>query len=286
MNTPLPRQPQRVGAVLTHGWHLGIAGLFTVFPYLLAAEIIGALPVAGAGGGIWNTDLARLAQPGYLGWTLFSACLQAFLYACAIQRLAKLDAVPVTVSLRSAARAIPALFIAYLVYQLLVLLGVGVALILLLLVAMLFGVLPGLVVSAIPLAPTAWVSTVLALFAYPAVLERCGPFVALGRSLRLAKSHWPHVALAVSAPAMVLLCVAVLQDALPVLDGLRSVMAGMSHLSTQPDVAQLQALLSNPHAGQASGRHPFWYAITVVLSALAWWYALVVCYTEYKALKQ
>lgn len=285
MNAPRAIRRQSVGAVLTEAWQLTVAGLFTAFPFVLAAEIIGALPVAGAGGGLLDTDLGRLGQPAYLGWVLCAAFVQALLYAYAVLRLAQLDTVRVAAPLRAALSATPTLLIAYLAYQLLIVFGLGFAVILLLPVALLFGLIPGLVAILIPLAPTAWVSTALAFFVYPAVLEQQGPFASLGRSFRLAKSNWGHAALIVSVPAIALLCVTVLQDAPTALQSLHNIMAGMSQLSSQPTAGQLQGLLSNLDAHQAVHQHPIWQAFTVLLSALAWWYAVAVCYAGFKMLK-
>lgn len=286
MSLSAPRQRHRISEVLAEGRRLTVAGLFTIFPYVLAAEIIGSLPIAGAGGGLLDTDLGRLTQPAYLGWMLCSVFMQALLYICAVLRLARPDAVNADTSLPAALRAIPAVLIAYLAYELLVICGLGIAMILLLLVALLFGLIPGVVVTLIPLAPTAWISTALAFFVYPAVLERRGPWVSLGRSLQLAKSNWGHAALVVSVPAVGLLCAAVLQDIVPVMHGLHTVMGSITQHSSQPGVGQLQDLLSNLDAHRTAHQYPLWQAFTMLLSAFAWWYALAVCYAEYKALKQ
>jgi hypothetical protein len=286
MNAPHPPRRQSVGEVLTEGWHLTVAGWIKVFPWILAAEIIGSLQIAGAGGGLLNTDLSLLTQPAYLGWVVFSAFMQALLYAYAVLRLAQLDKVRIAAPIRAAFSAMPTVLIAYVIYELLVVFGLGMALMLLSLIALLFGVIPGLIVALIPLVPTAWVSTALAFFAYPAVLEQQGPFASLGRSFRLAKSNWGHAALVVSVPAIGLLCVAVLQDLVPALHSLHSLMRSMSQLSSQPTTAQLQDMLSNPGTQPTTDKHPLWHAITVLLSACAWWYAVAVCYAEFKMLKQ
>lgn len=286
MNITSSSRRASVRAVLATGWRLSITGLPTVFPWVLAAEIIGALPVAGAGGGLLSTDLGRLAQPAYLGWTLCSIFMQSLFYAYALLRLARLDGVTVTAPLRAASSAAPGLLIGYLVYELLVVCGLGVALIFFLLVMLLFGLVPALIVALVPLAATAWISTALAFFAYPAVLDQSGPFVALGHSLRLAKSSWAHAALVVSVPAIGLLLVAVLQDAPSVWHGTHAVLSSISQLSSQPTAMQLQELLSRSSAGPAADRHPLWRAFTVLLSALAWWYALAACYAEYRMLKR
>jgi hypothetical protein len=285
MNSSVSRQRQQVGEVLAEGWRLFIAGLFSAFPCVLAAEVIGALPVAGAGGGLLDTDFGHLAQPSYLGWLLVSVFMQTLLYAYAVLRLARLDEVSVPALSRSALSAIPALLIAYLAYELLVICGLGMAVIMLLLVALLFGLVPGVIVALLLLAPTAWVSTALAFFAYPAVLEQQGPLASLGRSFRLAKANWAHAALVVSVPAIGLLCVAVLQDVAPVLHSLHSIMGSMSQLSSQPTATQLQGLLANADTQPVTAQHPLWHAVTVLLSALAWWYALAACYAEYRMLK-
>lgn len=285
-NPALPRPRYSVSHVLAVGWRLFVAGLVQVFPLVLVAEIIAALPVAGAGGGLFSTDLDRLMQPRYLGWTLLSVVLQTVLYASAVLRLARLENNSTKVSWRAAAGAIPGLLIGYVVYDALVVCGLGVSLLMFVLVALLFGVVPAVIVSFIPLAATAWISTALAFFAYPAVLEQAGPFVALGRSLRLARSNWAHAALVVSVPAVGLLIVAALQDTLPVLHSVHAVMNTVSQLSSQPTADQLQNLLANPETTPPSSSHPLWQMTTAVLSALAWWYTLAVCYAEFMLLKQ
>ncbi|HET7650201.1 MAG TPA: hypothetical protein VFL15_05825 [Gammaproteobacteria bacterium] len=285
-NPARPRQRYPVGHVLVVGWRLFVAGLVQVFPLVLVAEIIAALPVAGAGGGLFSTDLDRLVQPGYLAWTLLSVVLQTVLYASAVLRLARLENNSTKVSWRAAAGAIPGLLIGYVVYDVLVVCGLGISLLLFVLVALLFGIIPALIVALIPLAATAWLSTALAFFAYPAVLEQAGPFAALGRSLRLARSNWAHAALVVSVPAVGLLAVAALQDTMPVLHSVHAVMNALSQLSSQPTADQLQNLLANPATTSPAGAHPLWQMTTAVLSALAWWYALAVCYAEFMLLKQ
>ncbi|MGH8369459.1 MAG: hypothetical protein ACRESC_00625, partial [Gammaproteobacteria bacterium] len=280
------RQRHRVSEVLAEGLRLTVAGSFTVFPYVLAAEIIGSLPIAGAGGGLLDTDLGRLMQPAYLGWILCSVFVQTLLYIYAVLRLERLDTASAATSLSVVVRGIPSVLIAYLAYELLVICGLGIAVILLLLVALLFGIIPGVVATLIPLVPTVWISTALAFFVYPAVLERRGPWVSLGRSLQLARSNWGQAALVVSVPAVGLLCAAALQDIVPVMHGLHTVMGSITQHSSQPSAGQLQDMLSNLDAHQAAHRYPLWQAFTVLLSAFAWWYALAVCYAEYKALKR
>ena len=282
MNAAPAKHRQSVGAVLSAGNRLFVEGLLKVFPWILVAEIIGALPVAGAGGGLLNTDLSQLARPAYAGWLLFSICAQTFLYGMAILKLAQRE--PSSAPARNAIRAIPALFIAYFIYELLVIFGVGFALILMLIFALLLGVIPGVLVTIIPLAPTAWISTALAFFAYPAVLERRGPFDSLGRSMQIAKSHWVHAAAVVSVPAIALLVVAALHDVMPVVNMWHTMAQLASHASSQASPANLQDLITNLDAKQKAVSHPWWQAFTVLLSALAWWYALAVCYVEYRSL--
>lgn len=284
MNVPAPHHAHGVGVVLAESRHLFVAGLFSAFPWVLAAEIVAALPVAGAGKSLLNTDLSQLLQPAWWAWNLLSACLQAGLYAYAIARLARRDPSPVGVKPGSVLKTTLALLIAYLIYELLVLFGLGLALILFLPVLLLFGVFAGLLVALIPLAPTAWISTALAFFAYPVVLERHGPFDALGRSLRLARLNWAHAALVVSVPAIALLCVAVLQNVLPVMHALHEVTTGLAHQSSSLTTAQLQDLLTSLSTQATADTHPLWQTVTLLLSALAWWYSLTVCYVEYKML--
>lgn len=282
MNKAAAQQRVQIREVLAEGWRLTVAGLFSVFPWILAAEVIGALPVAGAGGGILGTDLGLLVQPAFLGWLLLSASAQAFCYGCAILKLARHE-MP---AWRTALRAIPALIVGWLIYELLVICGLGISVIFMLLIALLFGFIPAIVTILIPLAPTAWISTALSFFAYPAVLERRGPFAALGRSFHLARSNWAHAALVISVPAIGLLCVAVLQDVMPVRDALREFASHASGFGGQPTLAQLQNMFSSMNAQQALRAHPWWDVLTVVLSALMWWYTLAVCYVEYRVLNQ
>ncbi|HET7921958.1 MAG TPA: hypothetical protein VFM15_04305 [Gammaproteobacteria bacterium] len=267
-----------VGDVLAEAGRAFRTGIFTVFPWILAAEILAALPVAG--GGVFNTDLSVLGRPLALGGLLVSALVQTWLYAMAIQRLTNNG----RAAARAALRAIPALLIAYLIYEVLVLLGLGIALILFLPTVLLFGVVAGVIVTLIPLAPTAWLSTALAFFAFPAVLERRGPLAALDRSFRLARTRWAHAALVVSVPAGVLLLVAIAQDALPVWHAVQTAQHLMAQLPSQPDLAQMQALLDRVTTQPAPAAHPLWRALCVLLSALAWWYTLAVCHAEYTAL--
>lgn len=280
MSAAPANRPVAVGGVLSAGGRLFARNLWRICPWILAAEIIGALPIAGAGGGLLNTDLGRLAQSDYLLWLLFSICAQTLLYALAVLKLAKTE----TGLLRAAIRSMPALFIGYFIYELLVIVGVGIALLLMLVFALLLGILPGVLVALIPLAPTAWISTALAFFAYPAVLERRGPLDSLDRSLRIAKSHWVHAAAVVSVPAIVLLAVVVLQDAMPVVNTWHAIRHITTQVSSQTSAAQLQDLMANLDAKQQAMSHPWWQAFTILLSALAWWYALAVCYVEYRTL--
>jgi len=284
MNAAASNRRLPVGEVLSAGGRLFVGGLPGIFPWILAAEIIGALPIAGAGGGLLSADLSRLAQPAYVVWLLFAICAQTFLYGMAILKLAQRDGTPVVSPMRQAIRSIPALFIAYLIYELLVVFGVGFAFILMLLFALLLGVLPGVLVAIIPLAPTAWISTALAFFAYPAVLERRGPFDSLGRSLQLAKSNWVRAAGVVSVPAIALLVVALLQDVMPAINMWHQTTQLLSQVSSQASVANLQSLMTHLDANQKAVSYPWWQAFTVLLSALAWWYAVAVCYVEYRNL--
>ena len=281
------REATTIGEVLGAAWRLFLAGMATVFPWILAAELLELLPVAGSGGSILDTDLGNFVQPGYLWHTLLVGVAQAFLYCIAILNLAKLAAEapqgnPVWVALRGT----PSLFIGYLLYELIVIFGLGLTVLVFVLALMALGLTPALVLCIVPLAPTAAASTALALFAYPAVLEQRGPFAALNESSRLARTAWGRVSLVMTIPALALLLVWFVDNGAQMTKDLGYIQNVMQHAQEAGSADELQAL------GALQGMppsHPGGFAFRLlgtVLGALAWWYTVTVCYTQYRDLKQ
>ncbi len=274
-----------IGATLAEGWRLFCAGLVRAFPWILAAEMLPLLEMSTTPKSVLNEDLGQFFNPLHLGLALSVGCLQALLYGIAIIQLARLANNDEFTPLLAAVRSIPALLIGYLIYELIVFLGLGIALLLFLPTALFIGVTVGVLVTLIPLAPTAYISTALALFAYPAVLERKGPFAALTRSAQLTRSNWGRAALVISIPAIVLLAIAAGNE-IPFIEGLHTAMQQLANRSSGLDISQLQNLLSNPkisgHAAQPVG----WTILFSVLTAFGWWYTLAVCYAEYRELSR
>jgi hypothetical protein len=272
-----------ISTTLAEGWRLFIAGLTRAFPWVLFAEALPLLGSATASKNILTLDLSRLFNPLHIAQELLLWCLQTFLYGLAIAQLARVAGRDAPSSLRTLARSIPALLIAYVMYQLIVYVGFGIALILFLITALVAGVAAGVVAMFIPLAPTAYISTLFALFAYPAVLERKGPFAALVRSQQLTRSNWGHAALVISVPAIVMLAIAMLAEA-PFFSTLWPAMHQLLTSGSGMDAASLQGLLSNPKLSGVSAHRFGWPILMTVLTALGWWYALAVCYAEYRGL--
>jgi hypothetical protein len=282
------KAPQSGGvrAVLAEGARLFQAGLATVFPWVLAAELVQALPFAPASGNILTMDLSLLGRPDYLARSLLCGLAQAVLYSIAVLRLAALAGEPVPgKSGWNAARAMPAVIIGYLAYELVVGLGLLLSFAVFMVGVFIAGPLFGMVLCVLPLAPTAAVSTALALFIFPAVLEKRGPFASLGESSHLTKSHWAKVTLVISVPALALLAAWCVQNGPEVartahsyLDLLAQHTEGGLELA---DVEKLQTSLEDRPSGTDG-----WQLGGMMLGAFAWWYTLAVCYAQYRDLKR
>src|SRR5579872_5098966 len=194
-----PAQGRSIREVLAAGGRLFAAGLTTVFPWVLAAELTVLLPFAGKAGNLLDTDIGQILQVDSLVRGLCIGLVQAVLYSMAVLRLTELVGGPIQGNaIWGALRAAPAVFIGYLAYEIVLIAGISLTLLVFMLGVFTLGLWPAFVICIIPLAPTAAISTALALFVFPAVLERRGPFAALGESARLAKSSWARVTLVVS----------------------------------------------------------------------------------------
>jgi hypothetical protein len=275
--------------VLAAGWRLFTAGLSTAFPWVLAAELIPELPFANPPGNIFDTDLSLFVQPAYLSRAVLFGATQALFYGIAVIRLAGLtgSAPQGRIAIWDALRAVPAVLVAYVCYELVVAIGLLFTFAFFMLGLFVIGLLGGLVLCIIPLAPTAAVSTALALFIFPAVLEKRNPFAALGESSRLAKGAWVKVSLVISVPALLLLVAAVVTDYQSLS---HSVSTSLDLLRrTQEEGVSMQdadTLLAGFKAAPDAGRYGSWQLIGTVLGAFCWWYTLAVCYAQYRDLKQ
>lgn len=283
-NTPA-RATYSARHVLAEGRRLFMAGLGTVFPWVLAAELLQLLPFASASGNIFTMDLEQLGRPDYLARALITGAAQAVLYSIAVLRLATLAGEPAQGKPGwNAVRAVPSVLIGYLAYELVVIFGLLLSFAVFMIGLFIAGPLFGLVLCVLPLAPTAAVSTALALFIFPAVLERRGPFASLGESSRLAKTHWAKVTLVISVPALALLAAWCVQNGPEVA---RTVHAYLDMLSQHADeglsvgdVERLQDSL------KGQGVAPGWQLGGAILAGFAWWYTLAVCYAQYRDLKR
>jgi hypothetical protein len=262
--------------------------LGTVFPWVLVAELLALLPFAPTGS-IFDTDLSLLGDPGYLGRNLLLGVLQAALYAVAIRKLRGLagDATSSDGGLWPALRAVPALVVGYLCYELIVVIGLLFTFAFFMLGAFIIGPLAGLVLCILPLAPTAGASTALALFAFPVVLEKRGPFAALGESSRLAKIAWVKVSLVISVPAVALLAAFLVTD----VAGLsHSISMGLEALQRSQDAGlsmeQIEGLFGGAGGAAVPAGYDAWRIGGTLLSGFAWWYTLAVCYAQYRDLKE
>ncbi len=281
-----PQRSSGIGAVLGESTRLFVGGLPTVFPWVLAAELIQALPGADAGGNIFTMDLELLGKPDYLVRALLAGTAQAVLYGIAVLRLAGLAGDPVQGKpVWNAARAVPAVLIAYLAYELVVAFGLMLTFAVFILGLFIAGPLFGLVLCVLPLGPTAAASTALGLFVFPAVLERRGPFASLKESSRLAKTHWVKVSMVISVPALALLAAWCVQNGPQVMRMLHSYLDMLSQHTEDGlsigDVEKLQDSLKTQPAGSDA-----WRLLGCVVSAFAWWYTLAVCYAQYRDLKR
>jgi hypothetical protein len=273
-----------VGAVLTEGRRLFVAGLTTAFPWVLAAELLQELPGANPPSDILSMDLMQIPTAGYLVRALIFGCLQAFLYGMAILQLARLAGETSGGSVSLALRALPGVFIGYLLYSLVVLVGLGVTLLCFVLSLLLLGAMPAVLISLISLAPTAMASTALAFFIYPAVLEGRGPFAALGRSARLARAGWVQATVVVSVPALALLFAWFVGNGAALMHSFTTTMTQLANVSPDASLEQLQTLLTADAADKIADRSG-WQLAGALAGAFAWWYTLAVCYAQYSELK-
>jgi hypothetical protein len=278
--------PLSVRESLAESGRLFSAGLSAVFPWVLAAELLALLPFAPSGS-MFDTDLSLLADPGYLGRSLLLGVLQAVLYAVAIRKLPVLAGdVPGDGGLWLALRAVPALVVGYLCYEVIVIIGLLFTFGFFMLGAFIIGPLAGLVLSILPLAPTAGASTALALFAFPVVLEKRGPFAALGESSRLAKGAWAKVSLVISVPAVALLVALMVTDMTSLS---HSISMGLEALQRSQDggfsMEQIEGLFGGSGDQVKAAGYDAWRIGGTLLSGFAWWYTLAVCYVLYRDLK-
>jgi hypothetical protein len=269
--------------VLAEGWALFIAGLTTAFPWVLAAELLQETPIANPPGSILTTDFSLYAQPDYLVRALIVGVLQALFYSVAVQ---KLTGTTWSTAWWPGLRAVPSVLMGYICYELIVALGLMFTFAFFMLGMFIIGPLGGLVLCILPLAPTAAASTAFALFIFPAVLERKGPFAALSESSRLAKRSWAKVSLVISVPALALLAASVITD----LTSIRhSLVMGLDLWNRAQEsgvsMEQADSLLAGFKAEPAASRYELWQVIGTVLGAFAWWYTLAVCYVQYRDLK-
>jgi hypothetical protein len=219
---------------------------------------------------------------------LLLGVMQALLYVIAIQRLPALagDASASDTGLWPALRATPAVMIGYVCYELIVIVGLLFTFAFFMLGAFIIGPLAGLVLCVLPLAPTAGASTALALFVFPAVLEKRGPFASLSESSGLAKRSWAKVSLVISVPAVALLVALVMTDMTAIS---HSVSTGLEALRRSQDggmsMEQLEGLFATPQGAAMAAGYDAWRLVGTLLSGFAWWYTLAVCYVLYRDLK-
>lgn len=282
---PVPVQGRSMSEVLVAGGRLFAAGLTDVFPWVLAAESLQLLPY-GMTTGILDTDLSLLLNPVFLVKALLFGGVQALLYAIAVMRLAELAGGPAGSVAWSALRATPAVFIGYIAYMVVMMLGLGLGMLLFTAGLMILGPMVGLLLSLVALGPTAAASTALAFFVYPAVLERRGPFAALSESGRLARAGWLRASLVVSVPALALLLAWLAGNGVELSRSLSAALNQAQNLPEDVSIDQLQALLSGTAAQGQVAVNWGWKILGAVADAFAWWYALAVCYAEYRALKE
>ena len=277
--------PRGAAAVLAEGRDLFLRGLATAFPWVLAAELIQALPFLRLSGSLLDMDLDRLVEPAYLAKALGCGLLQAWLYGMAILRLAQLAGEKDTASPWAALRAVPSVCIGYVIYEIIVLIGLMIAVLFFSVGLMLMGPMPALLVACLPLVPTAVASTALAFFAYPALLEHLGPFASLQQSRKLAMQGWARATLVVSVPALVLLAVWLGENAGVIKATYEHSLQQLAAASEEGAGDPIQAVLSSGGLQDAAAAHPWLHLAWAAVGALAWWYTLAVCYAEYRELK-
>ena len=275
--------PQGVRQVLSEGWNLFISGFGNVFPWILAAELIVLLPFANPPGGIFTMDSSAMGEGGFWVRALLFGGVQAFLYGVAVQRLAT------QAGTAGALRAVPAVLIGYICYEVMILIGLLLAFVMFMLGMFIAGWQFGLVLCLLPLAPTAAASTAMALFIFPAVLEKKGPLASLNESTRLTKISrftWLKASLVISVPAIGLLAAAIVGD----MPGIRHAVALALDLWQRASEGGLSAdqllpVLEGLKPSAPPARYEPWTIAGVLLNALAWWYTLAVCYAQYRDLK-
>lgn len=273
-----------ISEVLAAGWRLSMTGMGGVFPWVLAAELLQFLPFANAGG-LLDTDVSHFVDPIYLGKAIVFGALQAFLYAVAVLRLARLAGGSQGSVIIPALRAALSVLIAYIVYTLIALFGLGLGVLFFTVGLVTLGPLPGLLISLIPLAPTVAASTALAFFIYPAVLEHRGPMAALSESARLARSGWARASLIVSVPALALLAAWFAGNGVELARSMSETLRQLSNMQADVSTDQIQALLSGATNRTAVQGAWGWRLVGAVADAFAWWYTLAVCYAEYRDLR-
>jgi len=275
--------------VLSAGWRLFTTGLQTVFPWVLAAELIQELPFANPPGSIFDTDFSLFMQPDYLLRALACGAAQAVLYGIAVLRLVRLagDGAEARGDASMALRTFPAVLVGYLCYELIVIIGLMFTFGFFMLGMFVAGPLAGLVLCILPLAPTAAASTALALFIFPAVLEKRNPFAALGESSRLAKTAWVKVSLVISVPAVALLVASLVTDYTNLSHAISQGSDLLRKAQESGDSTQdLSGLLASFDVQPTADRYERWQLIGTVFGAFAWWYTLAVCYAQYRDLKR
>lgn len=275
--------------VLAGGWRLFLAGLSTAFPWVLAAELMQELPFANPPGNLFDTDLSLFLQPTYLFRALSFGAAQALFYGMAVLRLAALaeGEAKGRIAIWDALRAIPAVLAGYVCYELIVAIGLLFTFAFFMLGLFIAGPWAGVAACILPLAPTAATSTALALFIFPAVLEKRGPFAALGESSRLARGAWVKVSLVISVPALLLLVAAMVSDWQSLSQGLTASQDLLRQ--TQEGGASLQdmdGLMAGLKAPPEADRYGSWQLIGTPLGAFCWWYTLAVCYAQFRDLKR
>lgn len=273
-----------IRAVLEEGRRIFLAGLVSAFPWILAGELLALIPGFSNSNGLLDTDLAQLVDPIFLLRMAAFGILQAFLYGMAILRLPQLAGDASEQRWHHALRAAPAVFVAYIAYELLVGAGLVISLLLFVLGDWFLGLGGALLFGALLLIPTAMASTAFALFAYPAVLKGRRPFAALDDSRRLVMRHWGRASVVISVPALGLLALWLVQNAESLFKTLPQTLSQLSNMSANASSAELQSLLAGgqTHAAPAVALQ----LALAVAAALVWWYTLAVCYAEYRELAE
>lgn len=262
------------------------AGLSTVFPWVLAAELLQIFPLTGTSSDSSDMDMVFKGFFDNLGWSVSIGLAQAALYTIAILRLAELAGQPLQGKYSSnTLRGLFPVFIGYLIYSLIVIVGLSITFAVFMIGLFIAGPLFGFVLCILPLAPTAAVSTALALFIFPAVLERRGPFAALSESSRLAKTKWVKVSLVISVPALALLAAWCVQNGPEVARGIHLYLDLLQRTEEGAGVGDMGTLLDSLK-NQGQSRYTFgWQLGSIIVGAFAWWYTLAICYAQYRDLK-